>query len=45
MRSVLFGLSLLLAVQLVAEAQITSTFDIDADGWTALNANGREPII
>jgi len=43
MRSVLFGLSLLLAVQLVAEAQITSTFDIDADGWTLSDNNNSDP--
>jgi gliding motility-associated-like protein len=34
----------LLCISCQAHAQITSTFDTDADGWTALNANGGEPI-
>jgi len=34
----------LLCISSLAQAQITSTFDTDTDGWTALNANVGEPI-
>jgi len=34
----------LLAVSFITKAQITSTFDTDAEGWTALNAVAGEPV-
>jgi len=35
---------LLLWPSFIVQAQITSTFDTDADGWTALNATAGDPV-